>query len=131
MGLGNKKHMEITVAQLLIGFKSAMTDTALAEHLGVPAQVVRERLGALTPEEEAHINKEMGGPGMLTQLEQNILTYESRSHRNKAEYWRGVHEHFTQNDDMYLALLKSIASRQEALEYAPVAVERLRNELAG
>jgi len=71
----------------------------------------------------------MGGPGMLTQLEQNILTYESRSHRNKAEYWRGVHEHFTENDEMYRTLLRSLISRQEALEYAPAAVERLRNEL--
>ena len=130
MGLGNKQHMKITVAQLLAGFKSAMSDTELADHLGVTVQEVRSRLRALTPEEEAHINNEMGGPGMLTQLEQNILTYESRSHRNKAEYWRGVHEHFTENDEMYLALLKSIASRQEALEYAPGAVERLRRELA-
>lgn len=121
--------MKITVAQLLIGFKSAMSDKALAEYLGVPVQAVRERLRSLTPEEEAHINKEIGGPGMLTQLEQNILTYESRSHRNKAEYWRGVHEHFTENDEMYLALLKSIVSRREALEYAPAAVERLRREL--
>lgn len=121
--------MKITVTQLLTGFKSAMSDKALAEHLGVPVQVVRERLKSLTPEEEEHINKEMGGPRMLTQLEQNILTYESRSHRNKAEYWRGVHEHFTENDEMYLALLKSIASRQEALEYAPATVERLRHEL--
>ncbi len=121
--------MEITVAHLLIGFNSAMTDSELADHLGVPVQAVRERLGSLTPEEESFINNEMGGPGVLTQLEQNILTYESRSHRNKAEYWRGVHEHFTQNDEMYLALLKSIASRQEALEYAPAAVERLRRDL--
>lgn len=121
--------MEITVAQLLIGFKSAMTDTALADHLGVPVQVVRERLRSLTPEEETDINNQMGGPGMLTQLEQNILTYESRPHRNKAEYWRGVHENFSENDAMYLTLLKSIISRQEAYDYAPAAVERLRNEL--
>lgn len=121
--------MNITVTQLLIGFTSAMTDTALAEHLGVPVQAVRERLRSLTPEEEKIINDQMGGPGMLTQMEQNILTYESRSHRNKAEYWRGVHEHFSENDEMYLTLLKSIIQRQEALEYAPAAVERLRREL--
>lgn len=121
--------MNITVAQLLIGFESAMTDTALADHLGVPVQEVRARLRSLTPEEEELINKEMGGPGLLTQMEQNILTYESRSHRNKAEYWRGVHEHFSENDEMYLTLLKSIVSRREALEYAPAAVERLRRDL--
>lgn len=131
MGLGNKYHMEITVTQLVTGFKSAMSDTMLADHLGVTVQEVRSRLRALTPEEEAHINNEMGGPGMLTQLEQNILTYESRPHRNKAEYWRGVHEHFSENDEMYLTLLKSIISRDEALEYAPVTVERLRRELGG
>lgn len=122
--------MKITVAQLLIGFKSAMSDTDLADHLGVTVQEVRSRLRALTPEEEAHINNEMGGPGMLTQLEQNILTYESRSHRNKAEYWRGVHEHFTENDEMYRTLLKSLISRQEAYEFAPAAVERLRHEFS-
>lgn len=66
---------------------------------------------------------------MLTQLEQNILTYESRPHRNKAEYLRGVHENFTENDAMYRTLLRSIVSRQEAFDYAPVAVERLRREL--
>lgn len=122
--------MKITVTQLLAGFKSAMTDTALAEHLGVPVQTVRERLRSLTPAEEVLINNELGGSAMLTQLEQNILAYEARAHRNKAEYWRGVHEHFTENDEMYLALLKSIVSRQEALEYAPAAVERLRHDLA-
>jgi predicted ArsR family transcriptional regulator len=121
--------MEITVAQLLVGFNSAMPIDGLAEHLGVTPQEVRERLRTLTPEEEAHINKEMGGPGMLTQLEQNILTYESRSHRNKAEYLRGVHEHFTENDEMYRTLLRSLITRQEAHEYAPDAVERLRREL--
>ena len=121
--------MEITVAQLLIGFKSAMPIDGLADHLGVTPQAVRDRLRTLTPAEEKTINNEMGGPGMLTQLEQNILTYESRSHRNKAEYWRGVHEHFTENDEMYRTLLRSLISRQEALEYAPAAVERLRNEL--
>lgn len=123
--------MNITVAQLLVGFESAMTDTALAEHLGVTVQEVRARLRSLTPEEEDQINNQMGGPGMLTQMEQNILTYESRSHRNKAEYWRGVHEHFTGNDETYLTLLKSIVSRQEAYEFAPAAVERLRREFSG
>ena len=121
--------MEITVTQLLIGFKSAMPINTLADHLGVTPQAVRDRLRTLTPEEESRINEEMGGPGMLTQLEQNILTYESRSHRNRAEYLRGVHEHFTENDDMYRTLLRSLISRKEALEYAPEAVERLRREL--
>ncbi len=121
--------MNITAAQLLIGFKSAMPIEGLAEHLGVAPQDVRDRLRALTLDEEAYINNEMGGPGMLTQLEQNILTYEGRSHRNKAEYWRGVHEHFSENDEMYLTLLRSIISRQEAHEYAPAAVERLRRDL--
>jgi predicted ArsR family transcriptional regulator len=122
--------MNITVAQLLIGFKSAMPINALAEHLGVTPQAVRDRLRTLTPEEEETITIEMGGPGVLTQLEQNILTYESRSHRNKAEYLRGVRENFTENDEMYRTLLKSLISRKEALEYAPAAVERLRRELA-
>lgn len=67
---------------------------------------------------------------MLTQLEQNILTYEGRPHRNRAEYLRGVHENFTENDTMYRTLLRSIITRQEAYDYAPVAVERLRRELA-
>jgi predicted ArsR family transcriptional regulator len=123
--------MEITVAQLLIGFKSAMPIDGLAEHLGVTPQAVRDRLRTLTPDEESYINAEMGGPGMLTQLEQNILTYESRSHRNKAEYLRGVREHFTENEDMYRTLLKNLVSRQEAYEYAPAAVERLRREFDG
>lgn len=122
--------MEITVTQLLIGFKSAMPVEGLAECLGVTPQAVRDRLRVLTPEEEAYINQEMGS-GMLTQLEQNILTYEGRPHRNKAEYWRGVHENFTENDAMYVTLLKSIISRDEALEFAPAAVERLRRELGG
>lgn len=121
--------MEITVAQLLIGFKSAMPINALADHLGVSPQEVRDRLRTLTPDEESYINQEMEGPGVLTQLEQNILTYESRSHRNKAEYLRGVHEHFTENDETYRTLLRSLISRKEALEYAPEAVERLRREL--
>jgi predicted ArsR family transcriptional regulator len=121
--------MEITVAQLLIGFKSAMPIDGLAEHLGVTPQAVRDRLRTLTLEEETCINQEMEGPGMLTQLEQNILTYESRSHRNKAEYLRGVREHFTENEEMYRTLLRSLISRKEAYEYAPEAVERLRREL--
>ena len=120
--------MEITVAQLLIGFKSAMPINVLAEHLGVTPQAVRDRLRTLTPDEESYINQEIGS-GMLTQLEQNILTYETRSHRNKAEYWRGVHENFTENDVMYTTLLKSIIARAEAHEFAPATVERLRREL--
>lgn len=121
--------MEITVAQLLIGFKSAMPINDLADHLGVTPQAVRDRLRTLTLKEEECINNEMGGPGMLTQLEQNILTYESRSHRNKAEYLRGVHDNFTENDEMYRTLLRSLVSRKEAYDYAPEAVERLRREL--
>lgn len=65
----------------------------------------------------------------LTLLERNILTYESRPHRNAAEYVRGVHEHFTENDAMYGTLLRSIIGRQEAYEFAPETVERLRREL--
>jgi hypothetical protein len=65
----------------------------------------------------------------LTLLERNILTFESRPHRNAAEYARGVHEHFTENDEMYRTLLRSIVSRQEAYEFAPDTVERLRRDL--
>jgi len=67
---------------------------------------------------------------MLSLLEQNILTFESRSHRNAAEYRRGVQENFTENAQMYETLLRSIVSRQEAHDFAPAAVDRLRAEFA-
>lgn len=67
---------------------------------------------------------------MLSLLEKNILTYESRSYRNQAEYRRGIHEHFTENDQMYEQILRSIISREESREFAPEAVDRLRRERA-
>lgn len=67
---------------------------------------------------------------MLSLLEQNILTYESRSYRNVAEYRRGVHENFTTNDEMYETILRSIIRRDEAREFAPATVDRLRRERA-
>lgn len=67
---------------------------------------------------------------MLSLLERNILTFESRPHRNAAEYRRGVVENFTENAGMYETLLKSIVSRPEAREFAPAAVDRLRDEFA-
>lgn len=67
---------------------------------------------------------------MLSLLEQNILTFESRPHRNAAEYRRGVQENFTDNAVMYETLLRSIVSRQEAHDFAPAAVDRLRAEFA-
>lgn len=125
--------MQITLAQLIVGFKSAMTFNGLAEHLGVTEEDVKARLRALTPAEEAFINQEMDGPDMparpLSLLEQNILTFESRPHRNAAEYRRGVEENFTHNATMYETLLRSIISRQEAHDFAPVAVERLRRDM--
>ncbi len=121
--------MTITTAQLLAGFKAAMTPHELADSLAVPVEDVRARIRALTPAEEAEINEAMEGHSMLTLLEKNILTYESRPHRNAAEYRRGVEENFTRNEDMYRTLLKSIISRQDAHDYAPATVERLRREL--
>lgn len=66
---------------------------------------------------------------MLSLLERNILTYESQPHRNTAEYRRGVKEYFTENDEMYATLLRSLVSREDAHEFAPATVERLRREL--
>jgi len=67
---------------------------------------------------------------MLSLLEKNILTYESRSYRNQAEYRRGIHEHFTENDGMYEQIIRSIIARDEAREFAPETVDRLRRERA-
>lgn len=53
--------MNISIAQLLVGFRSAMTAQGLADHLGVPLQEVRARLMALTPDEESTINRVMSG----------------------------------------------------------------------
>lgn len=107
-----------------------MTIPAMADHLGVTEGEVRDRIRSLTVAEETLITETLkGDPEMLSLLEKNILTYESRTHRNKAEYLRGVHEHFTDNDVMYKTLLRSIIARQEAYDYAPVTVERLRDEL--
>lgn len=126
--------MQITLAQLIVGFKSAMTFKGLAEDLGVSEEDVRARIRALTPEEERTINTEMEGarmkPRPLSLLEQNILTFESRPHRNAAEYRRGVEENFTHNAVMYEELLKSIVSRQEAHDFAPATVDRIRAEIA-
>lgn len=67
---------------------------------------------------------------MLSLLERNILTFESRPHRNAAEYRRGVSENFTENAGMYETLLRSIVSREEARDFAPAAVDRIRAEFA-
>lgn len=67
---------------------------------------------------------------MLSLLEKNILTFESRPHRNAAEYRRGVSENFTENAGMYETLLRSIVSRDEAHDFAPAAVDRIRAEFA-
>jgi hypothetical protein len=67
---------------------------------------------------------------MLSLLEQNILTFESRPHRNAAKYRRGVQENFTENAGMYETLLQSIVSRDDARDFAPAAVDRLRAEFA-
>lgn len=107
-----------------------MTGPGLAAYLGVSRQDLWDRLSALTEAEENELAAVMEGHRMLTQLEQNILTYEGRPHRNRAEYLRGVHENFTENDTMYRTLLRALVSRQEAYDYAPAAVERLRRELA-
>jgi hypothetical protein len=126
--------MQITLAQLVVGFKSAMTIHGLAGHLGVPVEDVRARFRALTPAEETAINTAMEEADMterpLSLLEQNILTFEGRPHRNAAEYRRGVEENFTHNAEMYETLLRSIVSRQEAHDFAPAAVDRLREAFA-
>lgn len=53
--------MHITLAQLLVGFKAAMTVHSLADILNVTAADVRARIRALTPAEEAEINAAMEG----------------------------------------------------------------------
>jgi hypothetical protein len=52
--------MEITLAQLITGFTSAMTIQGLADYLGVPLVDVRARLSALTPDEERQIAQALG-----------------------------------------------------------------------
>lgn len=121
--------MHITIDHLLVGFRAKLTTRALGRYLGLPEDDVMARLRALTPAEEAQINAAMEAH-MLSLLEQNILTFESRPHRNAAEYRRGVQENFTENAVMYEVLLKSIVSRQEAHDFAPAAVDRLRAEFA-
>lgn len=121
--------MSITIDHLLVGFKAKLTSHALGRYLGLPADAVRARLRALTAEEEAQINAHMEA-NMLSLLEQNILTFESRPHRNAAEYRRGVQENFTENAVMYEVLLKSIVSRQEAHDFSPATVDRIRAEFA-
>jgi hypothetical protein len=74
--------------------------------------------------------KKPGKVSMLSQLEKNILTYEGQPHRNASEYRRGVRENFTENAAMYEMLLKSIVSRDEAHDFAPAAVDRIRAEFA-
>lgn len=51
--------MTITIAQLLLGFKKAMTIRELAEQLGVSETDVRARIRALTSDEEHEINQAM------------------------------------------------------------------------
>jgi len=53
--------MQITLAQLIAGFKAAMTIDGLAAHLDVPVTEVRARLRALTPGEETAIHYAMEG----------------------------------------------------------------------
>lgn len=53
--------MEITLAQLVFGFRSGMTMQGLANYLGVPIEDVRARLRVLTPEEEQKIDEAMKG----------------------------------------------------------------------
>jgi hypothetical protein len=55
--------MNISIAQLMVGFQSSLTDYGLAEQLGVPVQEVRARLMALTPDEESAINQAMSLEG--------------------------------------------------------------------
>jgi DNA-binding Lrp family transcriptional regulator len=52
--------MNITFAQLLVGFTSALTMQELADLLGVSEKEVRARLRALTPEEEREIDQALG-----------------------------------------------------------------------
>ena len=59
-GLGNIKRMDISLTQLLVGFKSGLTIRGLADYLGVDDTAVRYRLRHLTADEEATINLEMG-----------------------------------------------------------------------
>ena len=51
--------MDISLTQLMVGFKSGLTLRGLADYLGVDEVAVRARLRHLTAEEEATINKEM------------------------------------------------------------------------
>jgi hypothetical protein len=53
--------MGITLTQLIVGFKKAMTVHGLAESLNVAVGDVRARIRALTPAEEAEINAAMEG----------------------------------------------------------------------
>ena len=51
--------MDISLAQLLVGFRSGLTIRGLADYLGVDEVAVRARLRHLTADEEATIHKEM------------------------------------------------------------------------
>lgn len=53
--------MQITLAQLVVGFQSAMNINQLADSLGVPQGDVIDRLKSLTPEEEQFIHTAMEG----------------------------------------------------------------------
>jgi predicted ArsR family transcriptional regulator len=53
--------MDISLTQLLVGFKSGLTIRGLADYLGVDDKAVRARLRQLTADEEATINKVMDG----------------------------------------------------------------------
>ena len=53
--------MSITLAQLVVGFKTAMTVNELAGYFHVAVGDVRARIRDLTPAEEAEINAAMEG----------------------------------------------------------------------
>lgn len=60
-GLGNYHNMSVSITQLVVGFQSAMNIPTLADHLGVTAVEVRDRLRSLTSAEEAQIMKSLEG----------------------------------------------------------------------
>ena len=51
--------MDISLTQLLVGFKSGLTIGGLANYLGVEETAVRARLRHLTADEEQAIDKAM------------------------------------------------------------------------
>lgn len=53
--------MQISIAQLLIGFQSALNIKQLADRLGVPQRDIIDRLKSMSPAEEQIINDAMEG----------------------------------------------------------------------